>query len=193
MNKFWEFVRTTLIGGVLIVLPVTLLIIVFLKAVVMIKATIAPVTRLFPETVWFPGLIAAAILLAVCFFVGLIIRTSAGKDVSGQIETKLLQRVPGYMFIKNLIRRLAGVDQMKLEVALTEVEGGLVPSFIVERHADGQFTVFVPSVPTPTAGSIYILPAERVHIIDVPFTKAVSCISRWGSGTSELLAALPKK
>jgi hypothetical protein len=48
----------------------------------------------------------------------------------------------------------------------------------------------VPSVPTPAAGAIYIIARERVHLVDVPFTKAVSVISKWGAGAGELLKAM---
>lgn len=47
----------------------------------------------------------------------------------------------------------------------------LVPAFIIEKHADGQFTVFVSSSPTPMAGTSYILQPERVHLVDVPLRK----------------------
>jgi hypothetical protein len=45
-------------------------------------------------------------------------------------------------------------------------------------------------VPTPAAGTVYILTPERVHLVDVPFTKAVSVISRWGAGSRDLLTAM---
>jgi uncharacterized membrane protein len=44
-------------------------------------------------------------------------------------------------------------------------------------------------VPTPMAGSIFIMPSERVHPIDVPVTAMMKCISKWGAGSSELLKA----
>ena len=50
--------------------------------------------------------------------------------------------------------------------------------------------IFVPSVPTPFAGAVYILARERVHLIDVPFTQAMKSVSRWGSGSKELVAAM---
>jgi len=58
---------------------------------------------------------------------------------------------------------------------------------------DGRFTIFVPSVPTPFAGAVYVLGPERVHMIDVPFTQAIKTITQWGSGSRELVAAMPKK
>jgi uncharacterized membrane protein len=52
--------------------------------------------------------------------------------------------------------------------------------------------VFVPSVPTPFAGAIYIIDRRRVHPTDVPFTQAIKAISRWGSGSKELVAAMKR-
>jgi uncharacterized membrane protein len=71
-----------------------------------------------------------------------------------------------------------------------EVEEALVPAFIIEELGDGRFTVFVPSIPTPLAGAVYILTAERVHPLNVPFTQAIKTISRWGSGSKDLVAAM---
>ena len=74
--------------------------------------------------------------------------------------------------------------------ALIEIEdGALCPSFLIETHDDGRSTVFVPSVPTPMAGSILIIQSERVFPLDVPVTTMMQCISKWGSGSAVLLEA----
>jgi len=65
-----------------------------------------------------------------------------------------------------------------------------LPAFIIEEFDDGRFTVFVPSAPTPISGSVYILTPDRVHPVDVPFTNAIKVLSRWGSGSKELAAAM---
>jgi uncharacterized membrane protein len=77
-----------------------------------------------------------------------------------------------------------------VEAALAEIEEAVVPAFIIEDLDDGRFTVFVPSAPTPLSGSIYILTPEGVHAVDVPFTHAIKSLSRWGSGSKELVAAM---
>jgi uncharacterized membrane protein len=73
---------------------------------------------------------------------------------------------------------------------MAQIEEALVPAFIFEEFEDGRFTVFVPSVPLPLSGSVYILTPERVHSLDVPFTHAIRSPSRWGSGSKELAAAM---
>jgi uncharacterized membrane protein len=74
--------------------------------------------------------------------------------------------------------------------ALAQIEEALVPAFIIEELEDGRFTIFVPSIPTPLAGAVYILARERVHPLDVPFTQAIRTVSRWGSGSKDLVAAM---
>ena len=77
--------------------------------------------------------------------------------------------------------------------ALVEIEDALVPAFIIEEFADGRYTVFVPSIPTPFAGAVYVLDRKRVHPLDVPFTEALKVVSRWGSGAKDLVAAMEGK
>ena len=109
------------------------------------------------------------------------------------MEIAFFGRLPGYSLLRSLTQRLAGdSDESAWTPALVEIEDALVPAFIVEELDDGRLTVFVPSVPTPLAGAVYILPPERVHILDIPFTQAIRSISRWGSGSRDLVAAMRK-
>ena len=48
-------------------------------------------------------------------------------------------------------------------------------------------------MPTPLAGTVYILTPERVHLIDVPFSQAAMAVARWGAGSKELVAAMSPK
>ena len=80
-----------------------------------------------------------------------------------------------------------------VQPAFAEIEEALVPALIMERHGDGSATVFVPSSPTPTVGSLYVLPARRVHPIDVPIAKFMNCLSGWGLGTKDLLSAMRRE
>jgi hypothetical protein len=40
------------------------------------------------------------------------------------------------------------------------------------------------------AGSVYILPPDRVHPVDLPFTKALSVFTKWGMGAGEYVRAM---
>lgn len=88
---------------------------------------------------------------------------------------------------------MAGEERQNVwKPALVEIEEALVPAFIIEELEDGRYTIFVPSIPTPFAGAVYILDRKRVHPLDVPFTEALKTVSRWGSGAKDLVAAMDR-
>jgi uncharacterized membrane protein len=142
---------------------------------------------------WFPAehVLSLLLVLLVCFLIGAAVRTPAGRALRERIETSLFDRLPGYALLRSLTQRLAGqAEENVWQPALAEIEEALVPAFIIEALEDGRFTVFVPSVPTPLAGAVYILSRDRVHPLDVPFTQAIKSVSRWGAGAKELVAAM---
>jgi len=130
----------------------------------------------------------------ICFAVGVLARTRFGQQIGDWLDEHLLGRIPGFRLIRGMIRQFAGKKGEKsFQPALVEIEEALVPAFIVEKHADGQFTVFVSSSPTPMAGSIYILQPERVHPVDVPLHKAIVCVTKWGAGAAEMRTSIKQK
>ena len=191
MKKFWKSAGSTFFGGLLVVVPLYLSVLLLLKAMQSVVGFVRPFAMLLPA--WLPAEHALSLLLVliVCFLIGVAIRTPAGRAVRERIEKSLFERIPGYALIRSLTQRLAGKDEESAwKPALVEIEEALVPAFIIEELDDGRFTVFVPSVPTPFAGAVYILAPERVHPLDVPFTQALKSISRWGAGSKELVAAM---
>lgn len=193
MKAIAEFTKTTLIGGVLVVIPVYLSILLLLKAVAGVAGLVSPITEGLPTTLPFRELVAVLILIASCFVCGIALRTGPGLRAKNALERSLLEKIPGYALIRGLAGRIVGKqDEQTFTVVLAEIEDALVPAFLVEDCDEEHCVIFVPSVPTPAAGSIYIIARTRVHTVDVPFTHAVSVISKWGAGSSELLAGMKR-
>ena len=191
MRTLAEFIKTTLIGGVLVILPVYIAVLLLAKMVTGLLALLKPLTAQIPAGVEFRQIIAILLLLAFCFVVGLVVRTGAGLRVKNAFERAVLQKLPGYTFLRGLAGRLTGRSEgHALQPALVEIEDALVPALIVEELDDGSYTALVPSAPTPMAGSIYILPRDRVHPVDIPFTKAIGVFSKWGTGAGEFVRAM---
>jgi uncharacterized membrane protein len=191
MKQFREFVVNALVGGLLVVIPIYLAVLLLLKAMKAVVGLVRPFAMLLPE--WFPGehVLSLLLVLIACFLIGVGVRTSTGRAIRERIEKSLFERLPGYALLRSLTQRLAGESQENVwKPALAEIEDALVPAFIIEELEDGRFTVFVPSVPTPFAGAVYILSRERVHPLNVPFTQAIQAVSRWGSGSKALVAAM---
>jgi uncharacterized membrane protein len=191
MKTIAEFTRTTLVGGILVLLPVYFAVLLLLKALAGLTALIAPVTAQVPAGTEFRQLFAALIILAACFLAGLVVRTGPGGRGIRQLQRRFLERIPGYKLLRGLMTRLSGDEGAEgFMPALVELEDALVPALIVEELPDGQFVVLVPSVPTPVAGALYILPAARVHAVSVPLTQLFKVYSKWGEGAGELVAAM---
>jgi len=191
MKKFWKSAGSTFFGGLLVVVPLYLSVLLLLKAMQSVVGLVRPIAMLLPE--WFPAEHALSLLLVMilCFLIGAAVRTPAGRAIRERIEKSLFERIPGYALLRSLTQRIAGKDEERAwKPALVEIEEALVPAFIIEDLDDGRFTVFVPSIATPFAGAVYVLAPERVHPLDVPFTQALQSVSRWGSGSKELVAAM---
>ena len=193
MSKLVNFVLGSLLTGVLILAPLYLAVLLLLKAVGSVVQLVRPVAKLLPDWVHREDVLALILILLVCFLVGLSVRTKWGQAMWRYSEP-LFQKIPGYSLLRGFMQRLAGDTEAEAwKPALAEIEEALVPAFIIEELADGRFTVFVPAVPAPFTGQVYILDPERVHAVNVPFTHAIRAVSRWGSGCRELVTAMDRK
>ena len=191
MKALAEFAKTTLIGGILIILPIYVSLLLLAKAAKGLLALLSPITAAIPASVESREIMAVLVLAAVCFVAGAIARTGPGLRAKKSFERAVLERLPGYALLRGLAARFTGQgDGLTFAPALVEIEEALVPALIIEELEDGSYTVLVPSVPTPMAGQLYILPRERVHRVDVPLTTALKVFSKWGTGAGEFVRTM---
>ena len=76
MNRIVDFLKTSVVGGALIVLPVWLTVLLLLKAIMQLQVFVKPVSTALPDGVGHPRLIAILVLIALCFAVGALVRTA---------------------------------------------------------------------------------------------------------------------
>jgi uncharacterized membrane protein len=194
MKKLLAPVWKALLRGMLVIVPVYLSVLLLLKAMKSVMGLVRPVASLLPD--WLPAenLLSLLLVLLICLLVGLAIQTRRGRKMRERLEKTFFERIPGYGLVRSLTQQVAGESRGNTwKPALAEIEEALVPAFIIEELDDGRMAVFVPSIPTPLAGAVYILESRRVHPRDVPFTQALQVISRWGSGAKGLVAAMEEK
>jgi len=190
MKQLLAFLKATLLGGALFVLPAWLAVMLVAKALTHLQVFVKPVTSHLPESIGHPRIIAVVLLLAICFLVGLVIQTTIGGQVRQIVERGVLEKLPGYTMLRGFARQLTEFGTTEgFQPVLVEIEEALVPAFLIEEHNGERCTVFVPSVPTPMAGTIYIIARSRVHLLDVSAMAVMKCISKWGANSGELVAA----
>lgn len=194
MNKIKSFILTSLLGGVIVVLPAAILVAVFGWVFNFVTNLIQPLTNLLMAKSDLREIIAdllvLAVILAVCFIIGVVIRTKFGKFIYSAIEAHLFKVAPGYKLIKETVLQILGNNKTPFSsVALVQIFGNdtLLTAFVTDEHPDGSFSVFVPTGPNPTSGNIYHLEGKYVHPVDVPVEDAMRSIISCGAGSSQLI------
>jgi uncharacterized membrane protein len=195
MNRFKEFVKSTVLGGLLVVLPLAIFFFALTWIFGLVLTAISPLTNIVMQKSPLQGIVAdilvVALLIAVCFSVGAIVRTKLGKWLYLFVESNVFLRVPGYSLIKETVFQFLGNKKSPFSsVALVQIFGNetLVSGFITDEHKDGTRTVFVPTGPNPTSGNIYHLPRNLVHPVDVSVEDAMRSIISCGAGSSMLIS-----
>jgi len=134
MRRLVRFLGTTLLGGLLVILPIYLAVLATLAIGKKLIGILAPLAKLLPEGVPHPDVVVALLTVLACFVAGLVAagfpRTSVGRG----FEEKVLERLPGYSMLRMATRSLFGDAKAGLQIALVEMEDGLVVGVIVERH-----------------------------------------------------------
>ena len=192
MKLIPRFLKATIVGGLLFMVPLILMLLVLKQGVEIVRKVVGPLAARFPyHTIAGVGvttILAVALILVVSFVLGLAAQTSTGRRVREWLEWTILGKVPGYAMLKGVLQGTTGLEtEGEVSVALARLEDAWQLAFVVEVHEDGHRTVYVPGAPSPASGSIYYLPEDRVRPIDVPMHQALASIRRLGAGSKELL------
>ena len=201
MKRLREFIKSTLVGGLLVLLPLTILLYALIWVFGLAHRAISPLTKIIMDKstlqVIVADVVAVGLLVVVCFAVGVVVRTRFGHWIYVLIESRLLRKTPGYSMIKETVSQFLDKDKPSpfSSVALARIFGNdtLVSVFVTDRHADGSCTVFMPTGPNPTSGNIYHLKAENVFPVDVSVEDAMRSIISCGAGSSALIARLNER
>jgi uncharacterized membrane protein len=192
MKEFIRILRITVMGGVLFLVPFIVLILILGKAIQILRIVTVPLAEQLPyesviglET---PRILAVFVLLLVCFFAGLFAKTSLAKKFVHWIEAAILSNLPGYTYLKNLGEEAAGLAPAHgQKPVLAKFDDAWQIGFIVERIPEGRVVVFIPDVPSPWTGGVFIFDEKRVKPLNVTSTAAVKSLQKLGAGTGELL------
>lgn len=193
MKTVWKFVSSTLIGGLLVLLPAYLAILLIAKGVKGLVAIAKPLVSHMPIEADHHAIAALGIVLLASFVVGLAVTTWPGRPLGRWLDKGLLDRIPGYTFLRSLLGRTFGDESAEFRVAFVELDDSTSLCYVVEEHDDGFFTVFIPGSPTPFSGAVLLLPAHRIHIVDVPFTQAFRAMTKWGTGMRDISGSVKGK
>ncbi|WP_445178412.1 hypothetical protein [Pseudomonas sp. McL0111] len=195
----FKFVKTTVIGGLLFILPLVLIFVLIEKAIHLLRG---PVEKLLPmfaghdiAGVTLVTLAALIGLIVLCFLAGLLAKTSTAARALQASEDKVLSKLPGYELIKDATARLAGLENADAsKVGMVAEEQGWRLCLVLESVGDW-LTVYMPDGGPGggTAGEVRMLRATDVIITDLSWLGLAGGLRRGGRGLLEQMQPwLPK-
>ena len=193
MKSLLEFLKTTLLGGLLVLLPLVLFYLMLAEMLQLVVALATPIADLFPkgtfDRVNAPVLIALILIVGASFLFGLALRSMTLRRFGRWIERAVIGRLPLYNAVKSLSRGLIGAKEEAAfkPAVLNSPNGEREIVYVIEEHGDGQATVLVPWAPASFAGSVKIMSGERIEMLDASLGDTSRVLSHWGIGARELL------
>ncbi|HMO38296.1 MAG TPA: DUF502 domain-containing protein [Saprospiraceae bacterium] len=199
---WWQMRRffvTTIIGGLAVILPVTIFVLLIRLLLQVITAILAPVSGLFDfigdAAQWLVPFLSFIIIIVVFFLVGLFVRTNLGENFFKNLEERWLIQLPFYRVIRDTVRQLVGVEKMPFsQVVLADVfaNGIWMTGFVTDEHPNDYYTIFVPTSPNPTNGFVFHIHASKLKFLEAKSEDAMSAIIGLGIGSKVLFAAKEK-
>ena len=193
MNIIKSFLKTTLLGGVLVLLPFLLFYLLFSELMELVTALASPVMELLPESFSRlfidPLVLAFIILITGAFLTGLALRSSKLKSFGNWIEKSTLDRLPLYNSVKRLSHGILGVegDDVFSCGFMESVKGIRELVYIVEDSGSGYMTIMVPLAPSGFSGPLKIVDSNMVTRIEASVGEASVPVSEWGVGLQKLI------
>jgi len=196
---FKLFLRKTLFGGIVVLLPLVILGLILKWAFFFVTDMIQPLTDYVIGHFFFPELAADVIIVVtiflICFSVGTVVSTGLGRWLHSHFDQYLVKLAPGYKLIKEIVVQFFGDSGSSPfsngEVARVQLFGEQCPTtvtaIVTSKHADGSFTIFMPTGPNPTSGNIYHVPANIVELRpEISVESMMKSIIACGAGSGEL-------
>jgi uncharacterized membrane protein len=189
MSGVYRFLKSTIVGGMVVLVPVTVLGAVIAWVIPMFLKIVVPVFDWLPDKS--AGGVSLAVVVALisavggCFVVGLIAETALVRRL-GTGADKLALFVPGYALMKHVGADVVGIERKNpVKTVLARFEASWQVGFLMETFADGRHLIFVPGVPRALIGTLHILEPNRVQVLTMSVSSALDTLSRLGVGLGE--------
>lgn len=192
MNRKFDFLKTTLTGGIIFLVPVVVLALIMSEAYDIMNLVAEPLADSIPidSVAGFAlaNIITITALALVCFFSGLLARTSLANKFVESTESKILSKVPAYAFVKGIAHNVAGIKEgEQLTPVLAQFSNSWRVAFEIERIDGGHVVVFMPNTPNPWTGFVCFLPEESIKPLDISIASVIENFESYGKGSHKLL------
>lgn len=189
------FIRTTIVGGLMFLLPLVVVALIIGKAFQISMLVAEPLGALIPVDrvggVALANILAALVIFVLCYLAGLVARRSSIKEKVARIEGLLIATIPGYAFAKTMVSGVVKAEDEvgKMTPVLVSLDDYKQIAFEVERTPGGYVVVFLPGAPNPWSGSVVYVSEDRVEPLDMLPQDAIKNIRVLGRGSAKITSA----
>jgi uncharacterized membrane protein len=188
----FRFLKTTVLGGALFLVPIVIFIAVIGKAIQLTDKVAAPIARLLPvESIAglaVVELIALAILVVFCFLAGLAARTVRARKLVESLEANVLDRIPAYALMKAKTGSMLSPDDTRdMQPVLIQFDDSWQIGYEVEKIDGVRSLVFLPGAPDPWSGSVCAVTSDRISPLQINIKEVAALMKRLGKGSTEAL------
>jgi len=195
----FKFIKTTVLGGLLFILPLVLIVVLIEKAIHLLSGPVKKLLPMFDDYdvagVTLISLATLAGLILLCFLAGLLARTRLASKALETVEDKVLGNLPGYQLFKDISTRMAGLENDgSTQVGMIAEGDGWRLCLVLDAVGDW-VTIYMPDGGPAggTAGEVRLMPASQVVITDVTWLPLIASLRRGGRGALEMVGPwLPK-
>lgn len=192
MNRIWSLIRTTLLGGIIFLIPLILFILILQKAFALVKLIVDPIVKLIPYDMVFGlpmhRILGLTILIIVCLIAGYFSQRKAAGIFSNLLEEKILSKLPGYAFYKRMGESMVGFDQNDShQVVWVKMDDARQLAFLMDRLENDTSAVFVPDAPNPFSGALLFVTDDRIEPSDISPAMAYKILKQMGAGSGSLV------
>jgi uncharacterized membrane protein len=193
MKAISHFLRTTILGGALFLMPIVVLAFLLNKAFEFARRGLKPVAKLIPDQMvsgaTMEAVMAIGLIVILCFLAGLFARTVLAQKIMSELESAVLSKVPAYGYLKQAGSSMMGLGEMaEHPVVLTQVEGAWRLGIQTDKAGSGLTAVFVPNSPNTFSGSVYFVAPDKVRPLDVSLASALNCLEQLGAKGGSFLS-----
>lgn len=193
-EKLGKFFLTTVLGGLFVILPISIFIIIMRFAIDFLMNIIAPLsnTLRFGEATpkWSADLMAVLIITLIFFIIGLVVQMPRGRAYFKYMERKYLEMIPMYSTIRETVSQFTGKRKPFSQVVMADVFGNdtRMVGFITDELDNDMFSIFVPTGPNPTNGFVFHVKRHQLEFIEARSEDAMRSIIAVGTGTRTMLS-----
>lgn len=194
LTGFLGFVKATVIGGLFVLAPIVILVILAGKAVSVAYETLRPLVAYLPfqdvAGVSIALVLGIAALIALCFVAGLLAHTALAAWLVRLIEGAVLSNLPGYSLMKSMGEGLVGVsNENGRRAVLVQFATTSQVGFLMDQLPDGRAVIFIPGVPSPWSGQLHVVAVEHYEMLNASVRETVEVLQKLGISSAGVLSS----